>query len=232
MRQGDIDDLRSVTTEQELLGALLKIGGSMGFPLGALVYRRGRIGADAVINAVSNTPASWRARSKDLTLSMQDPVFTRLQESREPFFYDADFYSRAGAGPLYEEVSAHGYVNGVSASLHLPGDRAIFWGFDSPDPLPRHERARLQLLSITQLTGVFAASAVEKILGPDEALLNDSQREALQHARRGRSSWHIGQIMGIREDTVNYHLKRCRAILGVRTRLEAVHKAVELGLIE
>jgi len=232
MRQADFDDLRSVTTEHELLAALLQIAGSMGFPLGALVYRRGRIGADAVINSVSNTPESWRARSRDMTLAVRDPVFTRLQDSREPFFYDADFYAQAGAGPLYEEGSAHGYVNGVSASLHLPGDRAIFWGFDSPDLLPKDEKTRLHMLSTTQLAGVFAASAVEKILGHDGPLLNESQREALQLARRGRSSWHIAQLMGIREDTVNYHLKRCRAILGVRTRLEAVHKAVELGLIE
>jgi len=232
MRQADLDDLRSVTTDQELLTGLLRFASTMGFPLGAVVYRRGRISANAIINSVSNTPDAWRERSKDMTLAVQDPVFTRLQNSREPFFYDADFYAKAGAGALYEEGSPFGYVNGVSASLHLPGDRAVFWGFDSPDRLPNNEKSRMQLLSTTQLVGVFAASAVEKILGPSEPLLSVSQREALQHARRGRSSWHIAQLMGIGEDTVNYHLKRCRAVLGVRTRLEAVHKAVELGLIE
>lgn len=232
MKLADLDDLRSVSTEQELLTGMLNIGAAMGFPLGALVYRRGRIGANPIIRSVSNTPEGWRERARDMSIAIQDPVFSRLQRSREPFFYDAAFYAQAGAGPLYEEGSRFGFVNGVSASFHLPGDRAIFWGFDSDELLPKDERHRFQLLSTTQLMGIVAATAVEKILGPADRLLTESQQQALQLARRGCSSWHIGVLMGIGEDTVNYHLKRCRAALGVRTRMEAVHKAVELGLIE
>jgi DNA-binding CsgD family transcriptional regulator len=232
MKESYLDDLRSATSGPELLSGLMQVGNALGFNLGALVYRRGRLGADPVIQSVSKAPDGWRESSRDLQQATQDPVFSRLQSTREPFFYDAAFYSEAGAASIYEEVSAYGYVNGVSASLHLPGDRAIFWGFDREEPLPAHDKQRVQLLSTTQLIGVVAASAVERILGPSNPLLSPAQRDALQLARRGCSSWHIGELMGLTEDTVNYHLKRCRAVLGVRTRLEAVHKAVELGLIE
>jgi len=232
VKQADLDDLRSATTEAELFTAFMSIGNSMGFGLGTLGYRAGRLDGDVLVRGLGNPPAAWRARHADLQLAVQDPVFTRLQYSREPFLWGADTYANAGVGPLWEEGAPFDYFNGVAASLHIGVDRTIFWGFDRREPLPRDDSSRLQLLAMNQLIGVFAASTIERLMRPRMPVLTEVQLEVLQHARQGRSSWVIGTLMGIREDTVNYHLKRCRAALGVRTRLQAIQKAVELGLID
>jgi len=232
MNQADLDALRGASTEAELFGAFLNIGHSIGFGLGTLGYRYAPLDGVVPVRGLGNPSQAWRARHEDLQLAKQDPIFTRLQFSKEPFLWDADTYAQCGAGPLWEEGAAFDYFNGVAASLHLGVDRTIFWGFDRREALPRDDRSRMQLLAMTQLIGVFAASSVERLMRPPAPVLSVVQREILLHAKQGRSSWHIAQLMGIGADTVNYHLKRCRAILGVATRHQAVAKAFELGLLE
>lgn len=232
MRKSDLDDLRSAATVAELFSVFMGIGNSIGFGLGTLGFRVGRLDGDMLVRGLGNPPEAWRSRHADLQIAAQDPVFARLQHSKEPFFWGADTYAEAGAGALWEEAARFDYSNGVAASLHLGLDSTIFWGFDRREPLPRDDDSRLQLLAMNQLIGMYAASTIERLLRPKAPVLTDVQREVLQHARHGRSSWVIGALMSIGEDNVNYHLKRCRAALGVRTRMQAIHKAVELGLID
>ncbi|TXG96595.1 MAG: hypothetical protein E6R08_09070 [Nevskiaceae bacterium] len=233
MKQAHLDDLRQATTAEELLATLLAVGNDMGFGLGAMVFRQGRIGdgENPIIRSVHNTPDAWREQATNLTLAKSDPVFSRLQVSKEPFFYDQDFYLQTGCIELWEEGSPFGYANGVSASLHLPGDRTLFWGFDRSSSIPKNDRLRTSILAETQLVGVFAVTAAERILSPAQVALSDAQLAVLRHTRDGHSSWVIARLLEMTEDNVNYHLKRCRAKLGVATKHQAVHKAIELGLL-
>lgn len=231
MNPSVLEDLRSAATEPELLSAVLKVGHSMDFGLVSIGYRTGPLSGKPRVRSISNPSEGWRERHNNLQLAIADPVFTKLQYSREPFLWDADTYSSVGLGPAWEEGAPFGYSNGVAGALQLAADRTIFWGFDRQERMPQDDRSRIQMLGMTQLVGVYASSAIERLLGPKKPVLTPTQLEVLSHARHGRSSWVIAKVMEIGEDNVNYHLKRCRAALGVRTRLEAIQKAVELGLI-
>ncbi|TXG96588.1 MAG: LuxR family transcriptional regulator [Nevskiaceae bacterium] len=232
MKQSDLDDLRHVTTREELLSGFMRLGESLGFPLGTVAFRSGAFEASPVFTSVTNASPEWLQRSNSLELAMTDPVFTRLNVSREPFIYDADFYFAKECGPLWEIGAPFGYKNGVSASLHISPNRALFWGFDTDERLPTDEKRRMELIAANQLIGVFGCAAVERVLGPDRPLLSERQREILRYVRSGRSSWVISSLTDISEETVNYHMKRIRAIMGVSTRLQAVDKAVALGLLD
>lgn len=232
MKQSDLDDLRQVTTREELLSAFMRIGASMGFPLGTVAFRTGPYGGAAVFRGVYKASPEWVERSSNLSLAMTDPVFVRLNVSREPFIYDADFYAKHDAGPLWEIGAPYGYRNGVCASFHISANRALIWGFDTDERLPTDEKRRMDLMASNQLIGVFGWAAVERVLGPARPLLTDRQIEILRYARAGMSSWVIANLTGISEETVNYHVKRLRSVLGVSTRVQAVDKALELGLLD
>jgi len=56
--------------------------------------------------------------------------------------------------------------------------------------------------------------------------LTPRQREVLLWASRGKSSWCIGKILGISENTVLFHMKNIHRMFQVNTR-----QAVALGLL-
>lgn len=232
MRQSDLDDLKDVASRQELLAGISRVGESLGFGIATIAFRQGRFDANPVFTSVTSAPPIWVERAGDRELQKIDPVFHRLNTSLEPFFYDADFYARNDAGPLWELAAPHGFVNGVSASLCLGPDRLLFWGFDSDEPLPRDEARRMRMLSDNMLVGVMACAAAIRVLSVPAPVLTDRQLEVLRLVRAGKSSWVISTLMSISEETVNFHIKRIRAILGVSLRHQAVTKAEELGLLD
>ena len=58
------------------------------------------------------------------------------------------------------------------------------------------------------------------------------QLECLRWAKEGKSSPDIGCILGISARTVEGHIARVCELLGVRTRIQAILKAKDLGLFE
>ncbi len=61
--------------------------------------------------------------------------------------------------------------------------------------------------------------------------LNDRQLEILGLVQDGKSSGDIGTILGLSRRTVEWHLARIFAALGVHTRVQAVVRARELGVL-
>ena len=62
--------------------------------------------------------------------------------------------------------------------------------------------------------------------------LSDREKACLSWAAVGKSSWEIGRILAISENTVIFHIKNAMRKLGANSRTLAAFKAVELGLIE
>lgn len=68
--------------------------------------------------------------------------------------------------------------------------------------------------------------------GPDDPpKLSERQRLCLSWVQEGKSATDIGAILGISRRTVEWHLEQACDQLGVRTRLQAVLRARELGLL-
>lgn len=62
--------------------------------------------------------------------------------------------------------------------------------------------------------------------------LSEREKSCLSWTALGKSSWEIGQILRISENTVIFHIKNAMKKLGVSSRTLAAVKAVEMGLIE
>ena len=54
---------------------------------------------------------------------------------------------------------------------------------------------------------------------------------ALRWAQAGKSATDIGAILGISGRTVEFHLNEACGRLGVRTRIQAISAAIELGFL-
>jgi LuxR family quorum-sensing system transcriptional regulator CciR len=63
------------------------------------------------------------------------------------------------------------------------------------------------------------------------AELSDREKACLSWTMLGKSSWEIGKILSISENTVVFHIKNAMKKLGTNNRTLAAVKAVQLGLI-
>ena len=61
--------------------------------------------------------------------------------------------------------------------------------------------------------------------------LTERQLEILTWVQEGKSAWEIGRILDISGRSVDGHLRRIYARLDVRTRLQAVLRAHDLGVL-
>lgn len=76
------------------------------------------------------------------------------------------------------------------------------------------------------------AAAKKPAAGKPAGELSDREKACLSWAAIGKSSWEIGRILCISENTVIFHIKNAMRKLGANSRTLAAFKAVELGLIE
>lgn len=74
-------------------------------------------------------------------------------------------------------------------------------------------------------------NSAEACIGVDTLSITDRQLECLAWVQQGKSATDIGGILGLSGRTVEKHILKVCGHLGVKTRIQAVVRARELGLI-
>ena len=182
--------------------------------------------------SVSNTPTAFMEAFRDADNAKRDPVHRHVMHNATPLIYDQGLYVGAGAGDLWEMQAPFGYKTGLAVSVHMPGYRRFLLGVDRDKALPRDPAKLNRMLADLQLLAVHAQDAAARLLAAREIpKLLPRQMEILRLSMEGKSAWVMGNILGITENTVNYHMKQLFKQLDVSTKQAAVLKAMELGLI-
>ena len=168
--------------------------------------------------------------------SRRDPVLTKLKQSSIPFVYDQRFYVENGAADLWEQQAAFGYKTGIALAIHMPGRRRFFVGLDRVAPLPSDANEVLHSLAALQLLAVHAQDAAFQVSGlqpkaKQMSRLTSRELEVLGWSMEGKSAWAVGQILAISERTVNFHVQSACRKLGVRSKHQAVVRALNQGLL-
>lgn len=71
----------------------------------------------------------------------------------------------------------------------------------------------------------------ERLVPPLDVDLTARERECMLWLAHGNTAWEIAKIIGISERTVRFHIQNVMAKLDSHTRVQAVARAVALGLI-
>ena len=90
------------------------------------------------------------------------------------------------------------------------------------------------LVNEGMIVGVFGLADPTDVparAAPAPAHLTPRQLDVLRHLAAGQSTEHNAQSLGISPETVRNHIRGVLASLGVHTRLEAVIRGHELGLV-
>ncbi|KYK49928.1 helix-turn-helix transcriptional regulator [Bradyrhizobium liaoningense] len=68
--------------------------------------------------------------------------------------------------------------------------------------------------------------------GEKDVVLSERERQCLRWVEEGKSSWAIGVILKVSENTVNFHVKNAMRKLETSSRTQCVVKARRQRLIE
>ncbi|MFG6461352.1 helix-turn-helix transcriptional regulator [Roseateles sp. DXS20W] len=203
-----------------------------GLVVGVLAVERLAAGGKTDYFSVGNTPEKFLQASRDPAFARRDPVHTQLMRRWTPLVYDQDFYVRSGAADLWDMVAPFGYRTGVAVAVNMPGHKRLLLGMDREEALPKNTVQLNRIVADLQLLAVHAQDAAARLLLPQNSVqLPARQLQILRLTQEGKSAWVVGHLLGISENTVNYHLKRLFQQLDVSTKGQAVVRAMELGLL-
>jgi DNA-binding CsgD family transcriptional regulator len=186
-------------------------------------------------NIITTYPASWLHRYQQARHETIDPVVKRVATSSLPVFWDG-MTGKVPRHIVFDEARDHGLANGITVTVAgAHGERALLsiaTGV-SPDTEPGHQAAFAGRALLTALHLHEAAQRLaNKPGGGDRPQLTERERECLQWAATGKTSWEISNILAISERTVVFHIANATKKLNATNRRQAVVRALSLRLIE
>lgn len=186
--------------------------------------------------STTNAPEAWLTSYRNVATGERDPVLRRLKTLSVPFLYDQDTYTSEGAADLYEEQLPYGFKCGVAVALHLPDKKHFMLGVDRDIDLPKNTGRVVRMMADLQLLAVHAQSAAVRLNSSDQVhaeppKLTKREVEILRWTMDGKSAYSVGRLMGISDNTVNYHFRSIFRKLNTASKHQAVLKAIALGLI-
>lgn len=139
---------------------------------------------------------------------------------------------RAHARRKLMATGEFGLHSGITVPIRAPGIDWSFITFSASVRVPPKELVPL-LLNATYFASCLQG-ALWRAQGNDDVVsttLSDRERDCLRWSAFGKTSWEISLIENISERTVNFHLQRAAAKLGLRGRRAAVAQALAQGAI-
>ncbi|MGY3238373.1 DNA-binding CsgD family transcriptional regulator [Bradyrhizobium sp. USDA 4472] len=103
------------------------------------------------------------------------------------------------------------------------------WDFDDADPQGAHRASEHARLSDSRAYSEIArprSTFCEK-----KVTLSKRELSCMRWVAEGKSSWEIGMILGIRENTVNFPVKNTMPKLGADSRIQAIAMAIRLDVL-
>ena len=189
----------------------------------------------SIPSIVRNYPNDWMTFYIENGLMAIDPLRHIAYRARGPVLWDnvpkLMTLSEAQLSCLNMGTES-GLHSGVGVPFHGPCGEVAGVGIASSekniDVNPTTVSA-LALLS-QQFHTVYVQLALGNLSTP-KVQLTPREREILLWCSQGKSNWAIGEILGISEHAVKFHVANCIAKLQADSRITAVLKAIRLGLI-
>lgn len=216
---------------------VLRFAKWLGFDLAGAFVAVDRTAGGVDFHGVDNMPAAYQAAFESTDNRQCDPVMQHCKRHGAPIMWDQETYLRCDLGAKWEEQAAFGLRAGIGVALHLPRGLHFMVGVARDRSLSTAAAERCKLAGDLCLFAAFAQEAAMKVLVPcgdrasDATSLSMRELEVLRWTADGKTAWEVGRILGISEQTVTRHVMNGAQKLGCVNKVQAVAKAVRLGLV-
>lgn len=235
MRMIDADQLSNVT-RLEVTGAIAAMCESIGVSHFAYLTRINRIDRPEKIEVISNYPQDWADHYISSGYESVDPTISSAAHSFMPVDWRGLDHRCGDVRNFFGEASDFGLpsfgmtipirdrVRGFSAFSICVPESSRTWGKFIED-------RRADLMHLGHIIHDWSRSAYDSIVMEDVSPLSNREVEVLGWAARGKTSWEIGQIVGLSKQTVDAYMKNVCKKLSVTNKTQAVAVAMAHGLI-
>jgi DNA-binding CsgD family transcriptional regulator len=174
-----------------------------------------------------NYPTAWQKHYNSNRYIDIDPTIDAIDRDT-PYAWEELSNLDVRRQRLLEDLRDLGVGGGITVPIHMADGTTFLASFAASTPgAAQHFRPLLSLVSAQFLERHAALSAA-----PEASIqLTPRQRDCLTWTARGKSAWEIGVLLGVTENTVNFHVKNACAKLGSSGRMLGVVRAITLGLI-
>lgn len=188
---------------------------------------------------LTNYPLPWIERYDEQDYDIIDPTLKFAATTTLPFRWDeimtgSKISKRQRS--LLGEAHDFGLTRGMVVPLHGPESGLAVLGIygDTISENDFEEIWHNDRNDISILCAYAHQAVVEAGYNDEERVLvtlSDRERECLTWTSAGKTTWEIGQILGISNETVVTHMKNAMRKLNVYSKHHAVVKAIVHGLI-
>jgi LuxR family quorum-sensing system transcriptional regulator SolR len=189
--------------------------------------------SDPMITVVASYPDGWIEHYEQSGYLAIDQTVQLGARSRQPILWnDGVFGARSD---LWRDAQACGMRVGIAQSAWAPMGAFGLLSF-ARDSTPISEAELAALNPRVRWLADILHSAMQtfqaaRVIGSREVTLSQREQEVLSWTADGKTSWEVSQILAISESTVNYHVNKIIAKLGVSSKSQAAVKAAALGLL-
>jgi len=133
------------------------------------------------------------------------------------------------ASEMMKHASQFGFTDGISFPIHGVGSEAAMFSLSSAGSLPEYSELDIQTILAYANKVHSVVKRIQYKRNPESfelPVLSGREKECLKWTANGKTSWEIGQILGVSESTVVFHISKAVNKLGVSNRVQAVAKAM------
>jgi DNA-binding CsgD family transcriptional regulator len=178
-------------------------------------------------------PEAWSQHYFESGYLAIDPIVSLTPVARRAYWWS----DLQGLTPqqknMFREADEFGLRNGLCVPIHGPLGSVFAVSLATSQwekPAPGTDQT-LTVLSNQMHTVLLSLLENGKEGFCDQIHLSDRERECLLWSTRGKSSWDIGEVLNISDNTVNFHLKSAMKKLKASSRIMAITKAIRMGLL-
>ncbi|WP_176489148.1 helix-turn-helix transcriptional regulator [Rhizorhabdus dicambivorans] len=230
------EQARDFACEADLSSALEACARELGFHYFALLHHVDLRNRSTRKVHIDNYPVEWTEHFIQSRLFLEDPILRASLMTSIGFAWES-VPNLIKISPrqqrILEEARRQGIGSGFTVPVHIPGEAHGSCSFAAAVGRTFPEKHLLA----AQLVGSFAFEAARRIcctrcLSRLQAVhLTPRQHDCLVLVAQGKTDWEIGQILGIKEDSVTKVIDAARRRYDVANRTELVVAALFDGQI-
>jgi DNA-binding CsgD family transcriptional regulator len=235
-----LDKARHCNSVEELSAVIQDVLDGIGFPLWAYQTQSEILLEEPQPILVHNFPKQWESYYMENDCSNIDPVITYGKKLHTPFQWSqiTEGIELNKQEVEYQSIAAeHGMHDGLAIPLIGANGRISMLSLATETK--DEKLSKLLVCYQDQIIALaFAFHSIAKDFIKDNNLVIDKpeltnrEKECLLWIAKGKSSWDIGQILGISTRTVVFHVENAKKKFGVSSRYHLIVKAIYDGHIK
>lgn len=186
---------------------------------------------------ISAMPKEWTEHYRERHYASMDPVIKYVAESMTASFWDSLPADVEICQEMLTDAEKCGVRYGATAPVYDSGMHGAIFSMARDEPFTEDPKQRQRTLLWLQWIAMQLHQQVHNELlaysdGIQSPDFTNREKECMTWAAEGKTSWEIGQIIGISEKTVVHHLRGASYKLGSNRRQGAITKAVVCGALQ